>query len=252
MKTLSIRTGEGVEFALQLAGPLTRALAWGLDFLLIFGLWMLLGQLSVGLNWIVPELATAILLIGVFLIPIIYHIAFEWYWRGQTPGKRVFKLRVVDADGMRLRPGQVILRNLLRTVDSLPALSLVGGLTCFFNLRSQRLGDLAANTVVIRIPAVPSPNLAPILENRANSFRRHSHIAARLRQKTPPALATLALQALGRRHELEPAARLQLFSELAARFKEIAPLPTEEVEALADEQFVRNAVDVIYRPHVTD
>src|SRR5262249_58768067 len=62
----------------------------------------------------------------------------EWYWRGQTVGKRMLRLRVVDRQGLRLQPSQIITRNLLRFVDGLPAFYMLGGLTSLLNRQIGR------------------------------------------------------------------------------------------------------------------
>jgi uncharacterized RDD family membrane protein YckC len=248
-RKLTIRTVEGVEFALPLATPVARALAWGLDFLIIFLVWFLIGQLLALFALISFELSQALQLIGVFVIPMIYNFGFEWFWRGQTPGKRALRLRVVDAEGLKLRPSQIILRNLLRAVDALPALNLLGGIVCFFHHHYQRLGDLAANTVVIRIAPVTPPNLASLQGSELNSLRQHPHLAARLRQKITAVEAQLALQALNRREEIEPEARIQLFATMAERFRVLVHFPPETTEGLTDEQYVRNTLDILYRPN---
>ncbi len=72
-------------------------------------------------------------------------------------------------------------------------------------------------------------------------------MAARLRQKISPEVAAVALQALLRRQALEPESRLVLFKELATHFRAKAEFPAEATDGLADEQFLRNVVDVIYR-----
>ena len=98
----------------------------------------------------------------------------EWRWRGQTIGKRLLRLRVVDAEGMRLQFNQIVTRNLLRFVDSLPAFYFVGGLACWLSPKCQRLGDIAANTIVIRNPRVASrtsTNCWPASSTRCASIR---------------------------------------------------------------------------------
>ncbi len=74
------------------------------------------------------------------------------------------------------------------------------------------------------------------------------HLAARLRQKVTPEIAQIALDALLRRDRLDPAARLAIFGELAAYFRALVPYPPDLVEQLADEQYVRNVVEILYRP----
>jgi len=136
-------------------------------------------------------------------------------------------------------------------VDILPGSYLVGGIACCVTARAQRLGDLAANTVVIRVPRLEQPDLTQLLAGRFNSLRAHPHLCARLRQQVSPAEAAAALQALVRRDALEPVARVQLFTELAARFRARVAFPPETVEGLADEQYVRDVVDVLYQTRRT-
>jgi hypothetical protein len=157
------------------------------------------------------------------------------------------KLRVVDASGLRLRPSQVVIRNLLRVVDGLPVFYAVGGLVALCSRRHQRLGDLAANTVVVRIPTITEPDLSKIMAGKFNSFRDHPHLESRLRQRLQPQEASVAMQALIRRDDFEPSARVALFAALAGHFKRIVPFPQEVTEGLTDEQYARNVVDSMFR-----
>src|SRR5436190_4255461 len=188
----------------------------------------------------------AIGLLAFFVLSIGYSIYFEWMWRGQTLGKRILRLRVMDAEGLRLKFSQVVIRNLLRVVDMIP-MYLVGGLAVVLSRRAQRLGDLAANTVVIRIPKLTEPNLDQLLAGKFNSLRAFPHLAARLRQRVSAEEGSLALQALVRRDLLEPQARLELFAELANHFRAKVAFPTEATDGTTDEQYVRNIVDLLYR-----
>jgi uncharacterized RDD family membrane protein YckC len=252
MKTsrLLIRTPEGIVFSQLLAGPVTRFLAWLVDLLCIVGLLTVLG-FALGLLGILgADLAGAFGTLAYFVISVGYGMACEWAWRGQTVGKRLLRLRVVDADGLRLQFNQIVTRNLLRFVDSLPAVYFVGGVACWLSPRCQRLGDLAANTVVIRSPRVTEPDLDQLLAGKFNSLREQAHLAARLRQQVSPADAAVALQALLRRDEFDPAARVELFAELAAHFQAQVAFPPEATDGVTDEQYLRNVVDVIYRSRV--
>jgi hypothetical protein len=180
-----------------------------------------------------------------------YSIYCEWFWRGQSLGKRMMRLRVVDAQGLRLKFSQIVIRNLLRFVDMLPLLYLVGGVACLISRRAQRLGDLAANTIVVRIPKVTEPNLDQLMAGKYNSLRDHPHLEARLRQRVSAGEAAIALQAVLRRDLLEPQARLELFAAIADHFRARMPFPSEVTEGIADEQYVRNVVDSLYRPSRT-
>jgi len=245
--TLQIRTPEGIVFSQELAGPVTRFLAWAVDLMCVSVLATGLGALLVLVQLASPGFGAALSAIGYFVISVGYGIACEWAWRGQTVGKRMFRLRVVDAEGLRLQFNQIVVRNLLRFVDSLPATYLVGGLVCWFNAKCQRLGDIAANTIVIRIPRVAEPDLDQLLAGKFNSLRSSPHLVARLRQNVSPAEAAVALQALLRRDALTPVARVELFGELAVHFQSRVEFPAEATDGIADEQYVRNVVDVLYR-----
>ena len=257
---LTIRTPEGVTFAQTLATPVTRFLAWLIDFACV---WVLLVSVNIALaliTVITPDAGRTLQVISFFVITIGYAMLLEWKWRGQTIGKRVMRLRVVDGHGLRLKFHQVAIRNLVRIVDSppmpfdlgglfvmVPTFYVLGGLVALLTKKSQRLGDLAANTVVIRIPRVQEPNLEQLGPDKYNSLRTHPHLCARLRQRISPAEASTALQALIRRDEFDSIARVQLFADLAAHLKSKVEFPSHALEGIADEQYVRNVVDVIYR-----
>jgi hypothetical protein len=72
-------------------------------------------------------------------------------------------------------------------------------------------------------------------------------LCARLRQRVSPAEASTALQAVVRRDEFDPAARVQLFAELAAHFRSKVEFPADATQGMADERYIRNVVDVVYR-----
>jgi uncharacterized RDD family membrane protein YckC len=244
---LRIRTPEGIVFSQLLAGPVTRFLAWFIDLLCIMALLTTLGQCLILLQLVSASLAGAVYALGYFAISIGYGIACEWRWRGQTVGKKLFRLRVVDAEGLRLQFNQIVTRNLLRFVDALPAFYFIGGITCWLNSKCQRLGDIAANTIVIRNPRLAQPDLDQLSPGKFNSLRQYPHLAARLRQRVSPAEAAVAMQALLRRDEFDPIARVELFDDLAAHFRAKADFPSEATDGITDEQYLRNVVDVIYR-----
>lgn len=250
--SLQIRTPEGITFSFQLAGPVVRCLAWIIDFLAIIVVSQGVGILGQLAGIISEDLAAAVATLGYFIVSIGYGVAAEWLWRGQTVGKRLFRLRVMDAQGLRLQFHQILIRNLLRFVDMLPFFYLVGGLACYFSRRAQRLGDLAANTIVVHNTKHLEPDLDQLLAGKFNSLRQFPHLEARLRQRISAAEARLALQSLVRRDELDPAARVTLFAELADHFKAVVTFPPDAVEAMPDEQYVRNVVDVLFRARGAD
>lgn len=154
---LRVETPEGVDLLLSPAGPLVRARAFAVDLALraalsLSGL-LVLGQLG--------ELGLGLGLILLFLLNWWYMVLFEVFNQGRSPGKQLFGLRVVHVDGTPVGWGAALLRNLLRFVDMLPLGYCCGLLASLANRRFQRLGDLAAGTLVIH---QQRPANAPALE----------------------------------------------------------------------------------------
>jgi uncharacterized RDD family membrane protein YckC len=247
LNELRIKTPEGVLFSFPLASPIVRFLAWTVDAAVMGAISSVTGACLGLLGLINYDFAHAIIIISYFAISIGYGIATEWYWRGQTIGKRLLRLRVVDEQGLRLNFSQIVIRNLLRTVDLLPGFYLFGGIACLVSSRAQRLGDIAASTVVIRVPSISEPDLDQLAGGKFNSLRQYPHLEARLRQRISPLEARVLLNALLRRDDFDAVARVSLFGELAAHCRSLVRFPDEATETIADEQYVRNVVDILFR-----
>jgi len=103
-----------------------------------------------------------------------YFVVFETFWNGQTPGKRIMKLRVVREDGRPVRFFEAFIRNLLRLViDVMPPFSYaIGVVSIIFSPRSKRIGDFVAGTVVVKERATEAPSLAEILKISEAEQRR--------------------------------------------------------------------------------
>lgn len=242
-----IDTPEGVTFSYPLAGPMTRFLAWAIDACVIGAASSAIGKVLNAFGLAGSGWALALAILGYFVISTGYGMFFEWRWRGQTIGKRVLQLRVMDAEGLRLTTQQVAIRNLLRPVDLLPVFYLVGGMAMVLTRSAQRLGDLAANTIVVRQARRDLQVPEHIRTGKYNSFAAWPHLVARVRQKAPVELLEIAVSALERREQLEPASRVELFRELAHKFRALVTFPEEAGAYLTDEQYVRGLVDELTR-----
>lgn len=232
---ITLATPEGVELDVALAGLGSRFAAALLDAIiqmtLIYGVG-LLGALTYGASvgavggesagWIF----VALWFIWIFLVLFGYDIIFETLNRGRTIGKITVGIRVVRAGGAPVGFITSSVRNLLRIVDFLPAFYAVGMISVLATQRNQRLGDLAAGTLVVRDPsrAGPKPPTMP-------------HPGIYPPAPAPPAAAAPldpSLQAwdvsaittadmigvrsfLERRHTLEPGARWSLAVEMSGR-----------------------------------
>lgn len=138
--TLSVRTPEGVAFSFRVASPAIRLAAMMVDLGVISVTWSFLAKMVGVIAPINEDAAGLAAILGYFLLSEGYRVVAEWKWRGQTLGKRLLRLRVVDAQGKRLAFEQVAMRNLLRFVDAIPLAYLVGGTAAFISRRGQRLG----------------------------------------------------------------------------------------------------------------
>jgi uncharacterized RDD family membrane protein YckC len=149
---LVVTTPERVAFRFETAGLGSRFTAQLVDLLVLAAMMAALGLVAFGIATLTGATTTATLVLVVvgFLLFWAYWIVPEALWSGRTLGKRLLRLRVVDARGGPLTVGQAIVRNLLRIVDFLPSSYAVGAVVMFASPRNQRLGDLVAGTVVVR------------------------------------------------------------------------------------------------------
>jgi uncharacterized RDD family membrane protein YckC len=153
---LNIDTPEQVELEFAVAGLGSRFVAVLLDHLIqagfyfvfiIFGA-IVFGALANRINLLGKWVLAGFIALN-FLLIWGYYTLFEAFWHGQTPGKHIMKLRVIKDSGRQITLFEAMSRNLLRIVDYLPAFYLVGVITMLCTKRNQRLGDLAAGTIVV-------------------------------------------------------------------------------------------------------
>lgn len=146
---LSIETPENLPLDAQIAGFGTRCTAAILDYLIIGALLILIALFF--FNRVRDSSVALAVYIGIqFLLITFYHLLFELFWNGQSPGKRWTGLRVVRANGLPLTASAAVIRNFMRLFDFLPIAYGVGMIALFLTRNTQRLGDLAAGTIVIK------------------------------------------------------------------------------------------------------
>lgn len=144
----NIGTPEGVELRLPVAGLAPRSLAWLIDALIKSAT---LTVLSIFLQ-VFGDLGGGIYLLIVFVLLWFYNVLFEILNHGATPGKRALGLRVMNANGTPVGWSGSLLRNLVRFVDVLPGCYAFGCVSVLLSKQFQRLGDLAAGTIVVYAP----------------------------------------------------------------------------------------------------
>ncbi len=142
----ALETPEGVDLHVELAGPIVRALAFTIDFswrfLFMLGLLILTSFIKGNVGW-------AVWLLAYFVIEWLYPVFFEVLRHGKTPGKKAMGIMVVNDDLTPVNLGTSLIRNLLRAADFLPFAYTLGLITMAVHPHFQRLGDIAAGTIVI-------------------------------------------------------------------------------------------------------
>lgn len=244
---LTVATPEGVLFRLPLAGPAPRLYAMLLDTAIVLAAVNGLGYLFYWIFAKAPGFGAMTITLAEFAIGFAYSAFLEGLWNGQTIGKRLFHLRVVDESGLPLRMEQAWVRNLMRVVDALPLAYLVGGISVLSSPIMQRFGDRVAGTLVLRETPLAAPTDEAWSRQKYNSFTEYPAVAMSLRRAATPELAGLIQEALRRRNELASYARREIYRDIASYLqKEIATFPDELVEMLSDEQYLTNAAGVLF------
>jgi uncharacterized RDD family membrane protein YckC len=209
--TTTIATPEGVELELRLAGVGSRFSSGSLDYLIKFvalGAFALLVELVFG-----GAVAAVAIAVAFFLAVVVYDVVFEVRSAGATPGKRALGVRVLLADGGPVGVRASSVRNLLRLIEGPLLMYVPAVISILVTKRNQRLGDLAAGTVVAR----HSPRGGP-------SFNRYRAPGQQLgdwdvSSITPEELAAVR-SFLARRHGFDPAARSRIASMLAFKLRD--------------------------------
>lgn len=237
-ETLVIETPERVPLAFALASIGNRFLAAAIDhfiqyFSIVVVVWIFLTAAGFGSSEQIgmldeigreaPKWMIAIMIIALFLLFAGYFIFFEWLWDGQTPGKRLLKLRVIREDGRPITLWEAIARNLLRVFDAVPGFLLpiysVGLIVIFLSNRDQRVGDIFAGTVVIRERMDEAPTFAetfsnPIADAAFRRVQKRTDFTANVSSLTAPEIEVVE-SFLRRRWDLTERQRLWMAWRIA-------------------------------------
>lgn len=254
---LSISTPEGVELELTLAGVGSRFTASLIDHaiqgLLVIATIVLFAQLSdvgtsgaqvEGDDGVSAALGAAVIALWTFLVFFVYDVLFEVRAGGRTPGKRLTGLRVVRSGGQPVGFVTSAIRNVVRIVDALPGFYGVAMAVMFASRRNQRLGDIAAGTVVVRErTGGRRPASAPVAQAPAPG--RPDPLGWDVSAVSADDVATVR-RFLERRSQITPAARHELAGALADRLRpRVAGAPDglepeAFLEALSDAKAARS------------
>jgi uncharacterized RDD family membrane protein YckC len=242
-----LRTPEQIDLQYDLAGLGSRFMAIALDSLIQGALIMALvmvfgigaGLLAVSLRDMVGNGSGVLIIAGVVVVVMLvfalswgYFIFFELIWNGQTPGKRAAGIRVLTSRGEPVTLVHSLVRNVLRLVDALPSAYMIGSICILVTPRSQRLGDLAAGTIVVRERHAELPRALPPLDP---SLALPPHLASAFSS----ADVLLARDFLRRAPYLVSARRTELRSQIATTLRaRLAASGQPSLPALTDDHLL--------------
>lgn len=252
-----VSTPERVSFGYETAGLGTRFLAQAIDLLILGGTLSALGTLVVlgdgALAASLPRSSSELLAAGEVIVLLILGVGYfpvsEALWSGKTVGKLALRLRVVDARGGPVGVAQVLVRNIMRLVDFLPIGYAVGVVVMFVSGHSQRLGDLAAGTLVVR--ERQAVGLAQLVWTSQQAVQAQGAVAAaestpagqaRWARRLDPALKRFVVAYTARRYQLHPTRRAELAGAAGTALSRALPEvvaargPLAALEQLADEE----------------
>lgn len=205
-----IETPEGVELKLTVAGFYVRSIAWFIDLCLQGVALAVFAIVLPGLG----SFGTGLFLLTLFVINWFYPVFFEIYNNGQTPGKQLMKIQAIAIDGTPINWSSSLLRNLLRTVDFLPYFYVLGVITMILNKDFRRLGDLAANTMVVYLSEHKNRTIIPEAKPHVPGIMLTAaeqqailNYAERLNNLSPERAEELARMAMPLMRDLERMAR---------------------------------------------
>ncbi|MDE3102944.1 MAG: RDD family protein [Chloroflexota bacterium] len=218
---LSLETPDHVVLGYDLAGAGNRGFSALVDVviavLLVIGVQALAAVVSLVVPPVVMHALAGAEVMLTLLVAWAYFILLEWLWNGRTVGKRLFGLRVIAADGSPASFVAVLVRNLVRAVDFLPALYGVGLLAIVVSGRAQRLGDLAAGTFVVRAPR-PRMDLLSLRTVAPAAEGSPVHVG-----RLPGELQRLVREFVAREGTLDPARRREVAARIAAALRSRLP-----------------------------
>jgi uncharacterized RDD family membrane protein YckC len=221
-----VDTPEGVRLSIEIAGAGSRFAAALLDFSILGALYLitllLVALLSSSLGG-VSHFVLGFMLLGAPLWIVAYHVGLHLLWSGRTIGKYALGLRVSGADGQPARALALLMRGLLQLIDILPIPAPIGWISIAVTARHQRLGDLAAGTLVVRASRELPPSEPFVGESWATISVRQLPLVAAHAARLTNADYTL-LRDVVLRESMAEDERRQLYADVAAYYSNLLGL----------------------------
>jgi uncharacterized RDD family membrane protein YckC len=222
---LTVHSVTGVDLTLSIAGPGTRSYAFVIDWhirLLLACTWLLAAYYLFHMPLKLKTAGALVSVLPAAIIYFLYHPILEVAMQGRTPGKRMAGVRILGRDGGTPSVTALLIRNIFRLIDSLPATYMIGLVTCFMTANRVRIGDMAAGTLLVLDNTAAEKSLARIEALAASS-------------RLPLDALELVDQVLQRWESLETGSRAQIARALLGRLEASAePQVPASLAALSD------------------
>ena len=177
------------------------------------------------------DTAIIVVLVVTFAAIFVYPTLTETLWRGRSVGKAAAKIRVIRADGRPVTFPVAMVRNLLRIVDLLPSAYAIGAISILVTRRAQRIGDLAAGTIVVYEARAATPQVWAAPGGEEADRIAGTVDAGGLSSEDYQVVRAFLL----RRDSLEPPARAALAARLAGTFRDrVAGPPDASAEVFLE------------------
>jgi uncharacterized RDD family membrane protein YckC len=255
VETLSIQTAQNVAIGLRIAGVGARIGAYLIDWLIVTALFLLFIFFDVADH--IPDFALPYVKIAIFLLFVLYAPTTEFLWNGQTIGKRVVGIRVVKRDGTAPRFFDYMIRGIVGVFETSMTMGALSTSAVAVTKRSQRIGDMLADTVVVKV--FPPVTLMQLLRAIDEAEERYGSSvtfpqASRLSDKDIDIIRRVLLLTQGSKYSNERT--VTLLYDMARRIETVLGLSNVQTDAttflstlLRDHQTLHGAVTTIDSAH---
>jgi uncharacterized RDD family membrane protein YckC len=242
MREVIVETPEHVPIRLEPAGAGSRFLSTMIDAFLILGITGVAGTV---LRIFLPAgIAGALMITISFVLTWGWHVFFETRRQGRTPGKRALKLRVIDARGLPVSLYQSLVRNITRALDFAPVFYGIGAIAVLVSPTRRRLGDIIADTLVIR-DAQPLAYKGQLQAERRHNSLRTPRVLRLIRHRIGLEEREFLLTLCLRADRMSAEARYDLMEEVAGHYRQELGV---EQDSISGENFVRDLTAVLFNP----
>ncbi len=227
MKHIEIKTTQNVIISYELANVFNRFFAWLIDLLIIGVSYVIILVVFSAFSMLsgASDVLVYLIIMPIFFF---YALAFEWFTHGYSPGKKMLRIRVVKLNGTPLSFVDVVLRWCFRMVDIYFSLGAIAAALINSTDFSQRIGDIVAHTVVIKMGSGMNISLADIQKIKTLSDYTPVYPGVKKLDESDMLLIKKVLERSNKFDNPAHVQALQMAAQKMARFLELDDVPENE------------------------